>query len=504
MISTQKINLEANFLYADDEYRFLTERYQVEKDNKGIFSHFNYKAGKSLTLFGTIEKFRDNLDDNPGVNTIDSFQTFSGLSFFSQSIPSITARYEYSHFESRPNSPRPEDIFRKGIYTQVSQQMGSFFPYFRFWWVQTESKLNRDKSNSSRIIYLGFRHHVKRNTHLWAESVWDYKKNDYTRTTVNNYHIRTGLRRTLNFNLNINAETLIRRYGYVKPITSFETYFWFNYRLPWNTELRVDFRSNIPLSGSRSFTNYWFTVKINKRFSWGAESRIIGKGFGDENLGIGRIEGTVYEDRNNNLRLDQEDHKMKGIKIIMEEGSYTATDSEGRFQFPHVAEGHHQVSIDERKIPAQYYIVTPARQGIDVYPRSTQKVNFILVSGSTIKGKILLDSDLDGLGDPDEKGLPDVLIILEPLNGRKPDGRESVFENMILNTYTDSEGKFFFDNIFPGEYELRLEKDTLPDGAEVAKETPLKINLQPGQTISDWNILITPRPIIIKKKNSKN
>lgn len=504
MISTQKINLEANLLYADNEYRFLTERYQVEKDKKGIFTHLNYKANESLTLFGNIEKFRDNIDDDPGINTIDSFQTFSGLSLFSQDIPSITARYEYSHFKSRQNSPRPEDIFRKGIYTQVSQQMGSFFPYFRFWWVKTDSKLSRDKSSSSRTVYLGFRHRIKRNTHLWAESVWDHKKNDFTQTTVNNFHIRTGLRRTLNLNFDINAETLIRRYGYVKPITSLETYFWMNYRLPWNTELRVDFRSNIPLSGSSSFKNYWFTLKINKNFSWGTEPRIIGKGFGDEDLSIGRIEGTVYEDTNNNQRLDPEDHKMKGIKIIMEEGSFTTTDSDGNFRFPYVAEGHHQVSIDERKIPAQYYIVTPVRQSIDIYPRSTQKVNFILASGSTINGKIILDSDLDGNADPEEKGLPDVLIILEPINVRKPDNRASVFENMILNTYTDSEGNFIFDNIFPGEYELRLEKETLPDGAEVSKETPLKINLQPGQTISDWNILITPRPIIIKKKESKN
>jgi hypothetical protein len=321
---------------------------------------------------------------------------------------------------------------------------------------------------------------------------------------VNNFHIRIGLRRTFNLNFDINAETLIRRYGYVKPITSFETYFWLNYRLPWDTELRFDFRSNIPLSGNRSFTNYWFTIKINKRFSWGTDPQIIGKGFDDEDLGIGRIQGLVFEDTNNNRRFDSDDRKMQGIKIIMEEGSFTFTDTDGRFRFPYVAEGHHQVRVEERKIPAQYYFITPASQSIDVYPRSTQQVNFILVSGATIEGKILLDSDLDGHADPDEKGLPDVLIILEPLNVKKPDSRSSIFENMILNTYTDSEGNFIFDNIFPGEYELRLEKETLPDGAEVSKETTLKINLQPGQTISNWTILITPRPIIIKKKDSKN
>ena len=72
--------------------------------------------------------------------------------------------------------------------------------------------------------------------------------------------------------------------------------------------------------------------------------------------------------------------------------------------------------------------------------RETVRVNFQLIAAGRIEGRVINDVNSNGKIDPGEKGIPDVLILLEPGNN---------------NAYTDEDGKFIFENILPGQYQIK-------------------------------------------------
>ena len=77
---------------------------------------------------------------------------------------------------------------------------------------------------------------------------------------------------------------------------------------------------------------------------------------------------------------------------------------------------------------------------------------------------VWLDQNNNGVHDPLEAGIPDVLIELMPAGG----GESSLVDSTPLGsssryTYTDAAGHFLFENVPVGNYILR---ETDPEGAD--------------------------------------
>jgi hypothetical protein len=121
---------------------------------------------------------------------------------------------------------------------------------------------------------------------------------------------------------------------------------------------------------------------------------------------------------------------------------------------------------------------------VEVKLRETVKVNFQLIAVGRIEGRVVNDFNANGRWDPNEKGISDVLILL---------GTGEV------NTYTDEDGKFIFENILPGEYILKLDPATLPEGAIFTSSSEIKFEVSARSDLKEMNFLIhvKPRPIII-------
>ena len=111
-------------------------------------------------------------------------------------------------------------------------------------------------------------------------------------------------------------------------------------------------------------------------------------------------------------------------------------------------------------------------------------MNFQLIAAARIEGRVINDVNNNGKIDPDEKGMPDVLILLEPGNN---------------NAYTDEDGKFTFENILPGKYKIRLDPATLPEDYVSHAPEELHVEVPVGGELKDMNFLIylKPRPIMI-------
>jgi len=104
----------------------------------------------------------------------------------------------------------------------------------------------------------------------------------------------------------------------------------------------------------------------------------------------------------------------------------------------------------------------------------------------TISGRVMRDLDQDG--DPEdtsEQGLPGWTVTLEgPYGG----------ESEITETTTDADGRYAFEHLLAGEYDVSLPCDGQPSlwGATLAETTGYSTTLEPGGEIDDLNFPVVP------------
>jgi hypothetical protein len=242
-----------------------------------------------------------------------------------------------------------------------------------------------------------------------------------------------------------------------------------NWQLPHGYSLQVFAQAESGKTGVGDFINSYsanqINVRLTKAFSWGKKAELAGMKSGQEWLGTGSIEGWVFNDANLNGALDPGEAGVEGVRVKLEDGSIVTTDKNGRYQFPAVGAGKHVVSLDARRIPAAYTFLGSETATVEIQRRGAARVDFPFVRGASIRGRVMSDPQGKGKAAPDAKGVPDVLVVLKPGD---------------LNTYTDSEGYFSFDGILPKAYEISLERQTLPQYAQITSPKVLTVKLTPG------------------------
>ncbi|MBN1939231.1 MAG: hypothetical protein JW843_06575, partial [Candidatus Aminicenantes bacterium] len=391
------------------------------------------------------------------------------------------------------------------------------FPYLRVRLMSSRDAGSPDSRTFIPSIYAGFRKIMARGSSLWIEGQFDQKSireiqeakdgavldPDPERIISDRtIALRTGWNQNISSNLDFYAELFYERYGKTNPFTQLVAYAGVRIGLPKDLDLRIDLRATEPLNErSNRSSNYQLNLRLDKRFSWGEAPRILGRrGLGGEAVGLGTVDGFVFEDTNRDGILGPDEKGITGIGLRLEDGSRTVSGADGGYRFENVAEGPHQVRIEENRIPAVYYLLSPARADVLVQPRQVTQVSFLLISGANYSGRFLNDTNRNGKADEEDKGLADVLVILTPVIKSGPDAKPALPDaGLILNTYSDTEGNFRFVNIPPGEYELSVDTETLPTGFTVTAGLPAKIKLEPGQTSTGVVFLVAPRPVIKKK-----
>ena len=487
-----KWNIEANYRFTGSRFCDLNPDYQSIRDEQGLFASVRYQASRNLVLFGFADRFADNTGGDPAKNTLRSLSVISGFYLNTRSLFDLSLQWEFQQRISEHDFPGSVDFASNGIFLQASRTMGDFFPYLRVK-LQNVREGPGLPSSGLPVIYLGFRKRMPRGSFLWVEGQYDHKRNAEAGLIDRNLYVRTGWNQVFSPDFDLYAELFYERYGAVQIVSQIVAYVGVRVGLGRSLQARADIRASEPLNRRdiRS-SDYQFTLRLDKRFSWGQEPKIMGRKTVGAVLGIGSIEGYVFEDTNGDGLMSPGEKGLAGVSLRLEDGSRAMTGEDGRFRFPMVAEGPHQVQIEENLIPATYYLLSPARVDVLTQARITREVSFPLISGASLKGRFIEDSDRNGTMDPADKGLADILVILTPIDG-------AVWKDLILNTYTDAGGAYRFMNILPGEYELSVDPETLPAGAVTAVPLPFKIKLEPGRTAGGVDFLVIPRPVIRKK-----
>lgn len=489
MIRTENFKLEANYRRIGTDYRFVNEATQGGSDQEGFFLLTEYRPWRELTLFGNADRYHDNVSDKPDRNRTDNLRGLIGLSFFSPKYPSFYFTFDTTDQKSRFDLPSPVNNLTYNLFSEVRYEYKDFNPYVRYRWVDYKDKIQPTNEYVQNDIILGLRKNFKQGSTVYIEGELNQKKypdggkeSDLSGKIGFNYYLST--------NLSCWGEAIYSKLKDREDDTrrnKIEGAFGLSAQLPWDIQVYGDIRYNKILNPPKEdlkSKGIQANLRVMKKFNWGKREKIAGLKPGAETEGYGTVEGVVFNDINRNGVQDKGEEGIKEITIRLEDGSTVKTDEKGYYQFSRVEVGGHLVTLDVRRIPAEYSIISPEKRRVEVKLRETVRANFQLIAAGRIEGGVINDVNGNGKFDPGEKGIPDVLVLLEPGNN---------------NAYTDEDGKFIFENVLPGAYKMRLDPATLPEDSVYTSPEELKFEVPVGGELKDINFLIyvKPRPIII-------
>ena len=502
LINYDRWGLELNYRRIDSEFKSLNNEFIYERDQEGVFTSWRYQFKPSLYLFGSVDYYHDNVDRLAELNTTDFWRIYAGFSLGRSSWPNLTLRLDFNSAESRRRDENYRHYLSPGFYLELSKYWGKFYPYLRVRFQHFDDRVDNHHDFTYPSIFLGFRYGYLRNAYLLveAENTRYYNCLQNRIYTQNRYRIANYSPAFLGIDFYGELSLSNYSYEYYTPYGTkrLELFLGLSKPLPWKLKLRLDFRASWPIASTQP-ANYWLTFKIDRRFNWGEAPSYQGRAYGPILTGTGSLDGLIFADLNLNGIYDQGEKVFPQLKVELEDGSSVETNPQGKFVFPRVPEGLHTVSLDLRQIPAEYYLLNPEKQTVVVEKRKTIRLNFALIKGGTIGGKIFQDTNKNGILDGEDQLLKDVLVILKPLPKENLSPGLEKMRKEELNTYTDEKGNFIFENILPGPYELRLDEETLPKGLKAITELPIKINLEPGQQIKELKIMFLPRIIFTGK-----
>ncbi len=179
----------------------------------------------------------------------------------------------------------------------------------------------------------------------------------------------------------------------------------------------------------------------------------------------GSISGYVYVDEDSDCERDPDEKPLSGVVIQLRDKtgsviSQTTTDALGRYIFDNLAPGEYQIFEQQPDGYFQGGQTVGSGGGVIlgddllgtmlIAGAHITEYNFCELPPGSISGYVYVDVDGDCERDPDEKPLSGVVIQLRDKTG-----------NVISQTTTDSLGRYRFDDLAPGEYQIFEQQ---PDG----------------------------------------
>jgi LPXTG-motif cell wall-anchored protein len=187
---------------------------------------------------------------------------------------------------------------------------------------------------------------------------------------------------------------------------------------------------------------------------------------------VNRLGDFVWVDANHNGIQDNGEPGVQGVKVTLKgtQSATTTTDAGGKYLFDNLPDGTYSVCFDVSKLPAQYadYAVTKQNaadhNGTDSAADTTgctttttlgagHRADMTLDAGisappNKVGDFVWVDTNHNGIQDAGEPGLQGVTVNLTG--------------TQTATTTTDAEGKYLFDNLPDGTYQVCVDLSKLP------------------------------------------
>ncbi|MGW3963307.1 SdrD B-like domain-containing protein [Amycolatopsis sp. NPDC005003] len=190
-----------------------------------------------------------------------------------------------------------------------------------------------------------------------------------------------------------------------------------------------------------------------------------------------RLGDFVWADKNGNGLQDPGEPGVPDVPVTLKDGTgkqlaATKPGTDGKYLFDGLADGAYQVCFDLKKLPAAYagYLATKPDAGDDTRDSDADPASGctpVTTLGPAKREDLTLDAGIrppnrlgdfvwadkngNGLQDPGEPGVPDVPVVLKDGTGKQLD-----------KTKTGPDGKYLFDNLPDGSYQVCFDRSKLP------------------------------------------
>gem|GEM_PF-2636678 len=488
---TENFHLEANYRDSDDRFAFFNRFHYPESNQRGFFAMANWRPWDRVQVFANIDRF---VQSTP-VDGEETYQTnglngHTGINISPFKTANLSGYFSVSDFQSRPGSRIPVDYTTQSIISEFRVNVKTWNPYLRFQQFSFFDHLLDSNNYTQRLIALGLRKTFSAAVQTYLELYLDQR--DTPLGDTRRWEGKAGFSWFAGkFSVWGEAIYALKRFSAIPDDDqSLAGFIGMNTPFFFGSTLYLDVRYDRPIHVVLpwpSSDRWQATLRIAKRLKWGRSGRIAGGRPGVEIRGFGSINGTVFNDANGNGVPDVGEETLKaGIAIRLEDGTAVLTDKNGHYAFPRVAPGWHTLTMEVKNIPIRFNLRGGETIKTEVKVRETNAVHFILVESARLRGRIILDENGNGKLDGEEKGIPDVLVYLD-------DGD--------VNTYTDHDGFYTFDNLDPGTYTVKIDAGTLPANHSFTSPREFTIAFMPGDNLQNYDFLIqiTKRPVIFQR-----
>ncbi len=170
------------------------------------------------------------------------------------------------------------------------------------------------------------------------------------------------------------------------------------------------------------------------------------------NARLARIFGFKFFDQDCDGRWDQDEPRLEGVTIeLWKDGellSTAVTDEKGDYAFEDLKPGKYKL---REVVEEGWHPTTPNPVWVKVKCGEEEEVRFGNMRLGTVHGYKFLDEDCDGVMDEGEEGIPGVRVVLKSICG-------------VKETWTDENGHYRFEGLWPGLYKVVLDASTVPAG----------------------------------------
>jgi uncharacterized repeat protein (TIGR01451 family) len=173
------------------------------------------------------------------------------------------------------------------------------------------------------------------------------------------------------------------------------------------------------------------------------------------------IEGTVFEDADDDGYFGTGDKPISDVWVLLEMGVKTKTGTNGEYIFDSVLPGEHLLTIDTRTLPSdlepykKFYIANPLEGG-----KEYLDIPLKIKDQGSIEGKLVWSGDVDP--NISSFSLGGLKILL--------DGKYYLLSG--------EDGRFIFNGIPSGNHKISIPKESLPDGVTVISSDTLSVDVQ--------------------------
>lgn len=117
---------------------------------------------------------------------------------------------------------------------------------------------------------------------------------------------------------------------------------------------------------------------LERNFFWGEAAPVYGNFPAGGFKGVATLSGIVFEDKNRNEVFDAGDVPVKNVVLRLDQGYVVETDARGRYYYPNVADGEHNLQLDPDSYPVRLTAKFPEGMDFKLFPRENRRIDWPL------------------------------------------------------------------------------------------------------------------------------